>query len=150
MLKGTRPDLTPAQIIGLLIAAVPALASLLRAFGVFDLTAVQTAALTEALQWAAVAASTLFVADAGLRAARNAAEAKTIAAVATSSDPQGTALAAGLSTGPATDPTTGLTEVSDPEAEEVRAEDLPDDDTEFEDPDARAVAEDLASDPDRP
>jgi hypothetical protein len=154
MLKGARPDITPAQIIALLVAAVPVVATLLRAFGVYDLTVVQTAALTETLQWAAVVAGALFVSDAGLRAARNAAEAKTVAAVTTASDPQGAAQAAGLATGPAvpaSDPETGLSEVEDPEVEAFAASDAAQsaelsDELEFSDPTARAVAEEVARD----
>lgn len=78
--KGTKPDITPAQVIGLLIAGVPVAAKLGAAFAIFTLTAVQQAALNEALQWAAVVAGALFLSDAGLRAARNGAAAKRDAA----------------------------------------------------------------------
>jgi hypothetical protein len=66
-----RPNITPAQIVGLLIAGLPVLANLLRAFGVYDLTNEQEAALTDTLQWASVVAGALFVSDAALRVGRN-------------------------------------------------------------------------------
>jgi hypothetical protein len=66
-----RPSITPAQIVGLLVAGLPVLANLLRAFGVYDLTAEQEAALTDTLQWAAIVAGALFVSDAALRVGRN-------------------------------------------------------------------------------
>jgi hypothetical protein len=69
-----RPAVTPAQIIGLLIGGLPILANLLRAFGVYDLTLEQQRALEDTLQWGALIAGSLFVADAGLRASRNHAE----------------------------------------------------------------------------
>jgi hypothetical protein len=71
-----RPNITAAQIVGLLVAALPVLASIGRVFGLYDLTAEQIVVLNDVLQWAAVVAGTLFVADAGLRAARNQAVAK--------------------------------------------------------------------------
>lgn len=74
--KLSRPAVTPAQVIGLLIAAVPIVASLLHAFGVYDLSVEQQHALSDTLGWAAGAAAALFVSDAGLRAARNHAHAK--------------------------------------------------------------------------
>jgi len=80
ILGGTRPDLTPAQLIGVLVAGVPVVANLLRAFGLFDATPEQEQALQDALSWGAVLAGLLFVSDAGLRAARNAADAKRDAA----------------------------------------------------------------------
>jgi hypothetical protein len=84
MFSGTRPDLTQAQAIGVLVAGVPVIANLLRAFGVFDATPEQEQVLRNALEWAAIVAGLLFVSDAGLRAARNAADAKRDAAAATS------------------------------------------------------------------
>lgn len=79
--KGVKPDLTPAQAIGVLITGVPVVSKLLAAFDVITLTAIQQAALTDALTWAAIASGVLFVADAGIRAARNQAAAKRDAAV---------------------------------------------------------------------
>lgn len=58
-----RPDLTPAQ----LIAGVPVIANLLAAFGVYSLSDVQQAALTDTLQYALV----LVGADAIIRVGRN-------------------------------------------------------------------------------
>lgn len=58
-----RPDITPAQLIGL----VPVIAALLRAFGVFDMTPEQTQALTDAV----TAGIALIGFDAILRVGRN-------------------------------------------------------------------------------
>ncbi len=75
LFKGLRPDITPAQLVGLLVAGVPIVANLLRAFGLYDLTAEQQQALQDTLTWGAVLAGALFVSDAGLRSARNIASA---------------------------------------------------------------------------
>lgn len=83
LVKGLRPDLTPAVVIGLLIAGLPILSNLLRVYGVLDLSREQEDALAETLKWAAVVAGALFISDAGLRAARNSADAKTQAAAMT-------------------------------------------------------------------
>jgi hypothetical protein len=72
--QGQRPDLTPAQAVGLLVAGVPVLASLLRAFGVYDIGPAQEEALRNAVTWACAFAGLLLASDAGLRAARNAAD----------------------------------------------------------------------------
>lgn len=56
------PDITPAQIVGL----VPVIASLLRAFGVFDLSPDQEDALNQAV----TAGLALFGADAVIRVGR--------------------------------------------------------------------------------
>ncbi len=74
--RGQRPDITPAQVVGVLIAGVPVIASLLRAFAVYDLSPDQQEALRDALVWCGVTAGVLFASDAGLRAARNAADAR--------------------------------------------------------------------------
>lgn len=76
----SRPNITPAQIIGLLVSGIPIIATLLHVFGVYDLTREQQGALEDALKWAAGVAAVLFVSDAGLRAARNHADAKRPAA----------------------------------------------------------------------
>lgn len=109
-MKTIRPDLTIAQIIGLAVAAVPVLATMLRAFGVFDMNENQTQALNDALQWAVVAAGVLFVSDAGLRSARNAAVAKVDAAILTPVNPA---------------------IVADPAVDAVDYDDLPSDEDEF-------------------
>jgi hypothetical protein len=80
ILRGTRPDLTAAQLVGVLVAGVPVLATLLRAFGAYDLSAEQQQALQDALTWGGVLAGLLLASDAGLRAARNAADARRDAA----------------------------------------------------------------------
>lgn len=76
MQEPNRPAITPAQIIAVLIAGIPATAKLLEAFGVYSLTAPQQDALSGALTWLGVLAGVLIGADAALRAARNAAHAK--------------------------------------------------------------------------
>jgi hypothetical protein len=78
--QGTKPDITPAQLLAALIAGVPIVATLLSSFGVYDLSAEQQDALTKTIQWGGVLAVALFGADAGLRAARNSASAKVEAA----------------------------------------------------------------------
>lgn len=72
----SRPAVTAPQIAGMLIAGIPFVAQLLHAFGVYEMTLEQQAALGDVVQWAAISAGTLFGADAALRAARNHAHAK--------------------------------------------------------------------------
>jgi hypothetical protein len=74
--RGQRPDLTPAQVVGVLVAGVPVVATLLRSFGVYDVGPEQQQALQETMTWGSIAAGLLFASDAGVRAARNAADAK--------------------------------------------------------------------------
>jgi hypothetical protein len=78
--RGQRPDLTPAQSVGILLAGIPVLANLLRAFGLFDASPEQEQALGDAMSWGGVVAGLLFASDAGLRAARNAADSRRDAA----------------------------------------------------------------------
>ena len=80
ILQGPRPDITAAQIAAVLVAGVPAIATLLTAFGLGDLRAAQQDALSGALTWSAIFAGLLIGGDATLRAARNLAVAKTDAA----------------------------------------------------------------------
>lgn len=80
LFQGLRPDLTPAVVIGLLIAGIPVLSNLLRVYGILDLSPEQEGALADTLKWAAIVAGALFISDAGLRAARNHADAKVQAA----------------------------------------------------------------------
>jgi hypothetical protein len=77
---GLRPDVTPAQLTGVLLGGVPAMAGLLRAFGVYELSKEQQQALGDAQRWGAISAVGLFLSDAGLRAARNHADAQVQAA----------------------------------------------------------------------
>lgn len=58
-----RPDITPAQ----LVAGIPILATLLRAFGVYDLNKEEQDALSDATVWAMA----LLGADAAIRFGRN-------------------------------------------------------------------------------
>ena len=74
--EGDKPDLTPAQVVAIVLAGVPMIATLLSAFEVYTLSEDQQAALSDALQWAILGAFGLFGADAGLRAARNNATAR--------------------------------------------------------------------------
>ena len=82
--RGQRPDITPAQVVGVLVAGVPVVANLLRAFGVYDAGPEQQQALQDAMTWGSVVAGLLFASDAGVRAARNAADAKREAAALSS------------------------------------------------------------------
>jgi hypothetical protein len=77
---GPRPDVTPAQLMGVLLVGVPVVASSLRALGVYDLSKDRQQALRDAGQWGAISAVGLFLSDAGLRAARNYADAQVQAA----------------------------------------------------------------------
>lgn len=70
--RGTRPDITPAQ----LTAIVAALTQCLRAFGIFDVTPEQQ----DALNVASGLLLAVVLGDVGIRAARNSADAKTQAA----------------------------------------------------------------------
>jgi len=80
IVRGHRPDLTPAQVIGVIVGGIPVIASLLRAFGVYDAGPEQEQALQNAVTWGVAAAGLLFASDAGLRAARNVADARRDAA----------------------------------------------------------------------
>ena len=75
MLQGQRPDVTPAQLIGLFAAGVPLIATLLHVFGAYDMTPEQQDALNKLVQWGGLVAIGLFGSDLGLRAARNRADA---------------------------------------------------------------------------
>ena len=94
ILSGQRPDITPAQLVGVLVGGVPVLATLMRAFGVIDMSPEQERALQDAVPWAAALAGLLFASDAGVRAARNAADARRdAAALSSSAGPQAHAYA---------------------------------------------------------
>ena len=69
--KGPMPDITPPQIVAMVIAGVPILATLLRAFGIYDLSLEAQQALSDALTWAGVLAGALIGGDALLRTGRN-------------------------------------------------------------------------------
>lgn len=74
-MRGQKPDITPAQLVAVLVAGVPIISNLLHVFGVYDLSSGQEDALKEALTWGGVLAGALIFGDAGLRAARNRADA---------------------------------------------------------------------------
>ncbi|HEX8067517.1 MAG TPA: hypothetical protein VF520_13445 [Thermoleophilaceae bacterium] len=78
--RGQRPDLTPAQVAGALIAGVPIVSNLLHVFGVYDLSQDQEDALKDTLTWGGILAGLLIFGDAGLRTARNRADAHVHAA----------------------------------------------------------------------
>jgi hypothetical protein len=80
LMRGHQPDITPAQLVGVIVAGVPVIATLLRAFGVYEVTPEQQHALQETVTWGAVLGGALFASDAGLRAARNHAHARRHAA----------------------------------------------------------------------
>ena len=69
--SGPRPDITPPQIAALVIAGIPILAQLLRAFGIYDLDGDEQEALSNAVTWASVLAGALIGGDAVLRTGRN-------------------------------------------------------------------------------
>jgi hypothetical protein len=69
--RGKRPDVTPAQLAAVLVAGVPAVATLLSTFGIYDLSNEQQDALAGVLTWSAVLAGLLIGSDATLRTARN-------------------------------------------------------------------------------
>jgi hypothetical protein len=136
LFQGPRPSLTPAQLAGALVAAVPGLATLLTGFGVADVDAAQQHALTTSLTWAAVVAGLLIGSDAVLRSARNLADAKTNAA----------AMSAGVSS-----PLAGEDDLVDAEAdfEEQDGPDVSDDEEFYADSElSRLEAGVTADDPD--
>ena len=68
---GPRPDITPSQIVAMVLAGVPILAQLLRAFGVYDLGPGEQEALSDAITWCGVLAAALIGGDAVVRTGRN-------------------------------------------------------------------------------
>lgn len=70
------PNLTTAQKITGLVLAIPAVASFLESFGVYNLSEKQVSSLQDLLLLLVIPALGLLVSDAGLRAARNARVAK--------------------------------------------------------------------------
>ena len=78
--RGKRPDVTPAQVAAVLVAGVPAIATLLSTFGIYDLSNEQQDALAGVLTWSAVLAGLLIGSDATLRTARNMVDGKRDAA----------------------------------------------------------------------
>ena len=71
LLTGPRPDITPSQVVAGIVAGIPILASLLRAFGVYDLSVEQQQALNDTVTWASVFAGALIGGDAIVRTGRN-------------------------------------------------------------------------------
>ena len=102
--QGQRPDVTPAQVLALLVAGVPVIANLLHVFGVYDLTTEQEDALTNTVQWGGLVAIGLFGSDAALRAARGHADARVKSAEAMSSASQPAIDRGSNPVGPATAP----------------------------------------------
>lgn len=87
MFGGHRPDLTPVQATALAVGGVPVVSNLLSAFGVFTPTPEQIDALTNAVNWGVPLAGLLLAGDAGIRAARNHADAKVQAAAVIATPP---------------------------------------------------------------
>lgn len=78
-----RPDVTPAQIIGVAVAAVPIVANIAQAFGVWTATPAELDSLNQAGQWAIATSGVLFIGDAAIRVGRNLADSRVDAAVHT-------------------------------------------------------------------
>lgn len=74
--RGQRPDVTPVQVAAVFVAGIPAVATLLSTFGIYDLNREQQDALAGVLTWCAVLAGLLIGGDATLRTARNVVDAK--------------------------------------------------------------------------
>jgi hypothetical protein len=117
--RGQRPDVTPAQLAAVLVAGVPAIATLLSAFGVADLTQEQQDALSQALTWCAILAGLLIGGDATLRTARNMVDGKRDAA----------AMLAGSAGGPP--PSTRAGDLDDAEADDAEGTIYVSDEQEF-------------------
>jgi len=91
ILSGQRPDLTPAQIAAVAVAGVPAVSNLLAAFNAVTVNAAQQAALGDVMTWGGVVATALVAGDTGVRAARNAKDARVESTVlAMPGEPAGT------------------------------------------------------------
>jgi hypothetical protein len=133
--RGRRPDITPAQVAAVLIAGVPAIATLLASFGVATLDRSQQDALTGAVTWCSVLAGLLIGGDATLRTARNVADARRDSA----------AMALGASQSPA-----APDGVEDPEVDRLESVIVVSDDEEFlaEDDGAHLDGRGPADDPD--
>jgi hypothetical protein len=71
LFKGPMPDITPPQIVAILVGGVPILAEFGRAFGLYSISLAQQAALSNAVTWAGVLAAALIGGDALLRTGRN-------------------------------------------------------------------------------
>lgn len=71
LVKGQMPDITPPQLVAMVVAGIPIIAELLRAFGVYDLSIQQQDALSNAVTWAGVLGGALIGGDALLRTGRN-------------------------------------------------------------------------------
>jgi hypothetical protein len=71
LVKGNMPDITPSQLVAGVIAGIPIIASLLRAFGLYDLSIEQQNALNDTVTWASVFAGALIGGDAIVRTGRN-------------------------------------------------------------------------------
>ncbi len=64
------PNFTVAQLVAVIAAGIPVLASLLLAFGLYDLNESQQKALGDAVQWGGLLAIGLFGGDAVIRHGR--------------------------------------------------------------------------------
>jgi hypothetical protein len=127
--QGQRPDITPAQLVALLVGGVPVVANLLHVFGVYDLSTEQQDSLIKTLQWGGLVAIGLLGADAGLRSARGHADARVkVAALSNPSEPVvGSTVGNGAGPAPAAAP--GAVAPGAPSSDEQ--ENLPTDAEEF-------------------
>ena len=78
--RGRRPDVTSAQVAALVVAGLPAIATLLSAFDIADMSQTQQDSVADVLTWGVVLAGLLIGGDTTLRTARNVVDAKRDAA----------------------------------------------------------------------
>lgn len=88
LFKGNMPDITPPQTVAAVVAGIPILAELFRAFGVYDLSIEQQDALSNAVTWAGVLAGALIGGDALLRTGRNLRKGQVEAAIVSGQGPE--------------------------------------------------------------
>lgn len=139
-----RPDLTPAQVIGVAVAGIPILASITQAFGIWTATPAELDSLNQAGQWAIATSGVLFIGDAAIRVGRNVAQGRVDAAVHNAEGNREAAAAAATIATVASSPATTLGEPITGTLGEVRtagASPLVDDETELASPPPAAAGE---------
>lgn len=82
LFQGPRPDITPPQVVAVVVGGIPLMAELLRAFGIYDLNVEQQEALSNVVTWAGILAGFIIGGDAILRTGRNMRRGKVEAALA--------------------------------------------------------------------
>ena len=82
LVQGPRPDITPPQVVAMLVGGIPIVAELLHAFGIYDISLEQQEALSNSVTWAGILAAALIGGDAILRTGRNARRGKVEAVLA--------------------------------------------------------------------